>query len=74
MHDQVARVSSFVRERAPHVFCPPCVSRDLKMTEDEVRRRLQIVVAHPASRPHFALTRRLCHGCGRMGDYVARRQ
>jgi hypothetical protein len=56
------------------VFCPPCIARDLRLTEREVRERLQIVVGHPASQSHFALTRRLCQGCGILGDYVAVRR
>jgi hypothetical protein len=71
MHDQLGRVSTFIRVRSPSVFCPPCIARELEMTEQEVREKLQIVVAHPASQSRFALTRRLCQGCGVMGDYVA---
>jgi len=74
MHDQLGRVSTFIRERSPFVFCPPCIAGALGMTEQEVRERLQIVVGHPASQPYFSLTRRLCFGCGVMGDYVALRR
>jgi hypothetical protein len=73
MQDQLGRVSTFIRVRSPSVFCPPCIARDLEMAEQDVREKLQIVVGHPASQPSFALTRRLCQGCGVMGDYVALR-
>jgi hypothetical protein len=74
MREQLGRISNFIREHSPSVFCPPCIARDLRLTEREVRERLQIVVGHPASQSHFALTRRLCQGCGILGDYVAVRR
>ena len=74
MDDQVTRVCTLIRERSPYVFCPPCLANSLDMTEPEVRERLQVVVARPETRPHFALTRRLCFGCGVMGDYVGLRR
>ena len=73
MDDKFLRVSVFIRERSPHVFCSGCIGRDLKMTEHDVREQLQVLVARRALQQHFALARRLCFGCGVMGDYVGLR-
>ena len=45
MDDTFLRVSVFIRERSPHVFCSACIGRDLKMTEHDVREQLQVLVA-----------------------------
>jgi hypothetical protein len=73
MDDKFLRVSVFIRERSPHVFCSACIGRDLKMTEHDVREQLQVLVARRALQQHFALTRRVCFGCGVLGDHVALR-
>ena len=73
MDDQVTRVCTLIRARSPHVFSP-CLANSLDMTEHEVRDPLQVAVARPDTRQHFALTRRLCFGCGVMGDYVGPRR
>jgi hypothetical protein len=40
------------------------------MEEREARESLQVMIGHPASLPYFALMRRMCDGCDRVGDYV----
>jgi hypothetical protein len=74
MDDKFLRVSVFIRERSPHVFCSACIGRDLKMTEHDVREQLQVLVARRALQQHFGLTRRVCFACGALGDHVALRQ
>ena len=70
MDDKFLRVSVFIREHSPHVFCSACIGRNLQMTEHDVREQLQVLVARPALQQHFTLTRRVCFGCGVLGDHV----
>jgi hypothetical protein len=74
MDDKFLRVSVFIRERSPHVYCSACIARDLEITEHDVREQLQVLVARRSLQQHFALTRRVCFGCGVLGDLVALRQ
>lgn len=71
---QLGRVSTFIQEHSPHIFCPRCIAHALSMNELVVREKLQVVVGHPASQPYFGLTRRLCYGCCVMGDHVGLRR
>jgi hypothetical protein len=71
---ELMQLATLIRKRSPHVFCSGCTARALGMTEHDVRERLQVMVARPGLQEHFALTRRLCFGCGVMGDYVGLRR
>jgi hypothetical protein len=74
MDDQLPRVSALITERSPHVFCALCIARMLDTTEQEVREKLQVMVARRDLQRYFAVTRRLCFGCGVMGDHVGLRR
>jgi hypothetical protein len=71
---ELIQLATLIRERSPHVFCSACTACALGMTEHDVRERLQVMVARPGLHEHFALTRRLCFGCGVVGDYVGLRR
>jgi hypothetical protein len=70
MEDQITRISAFIREHAHSSFCPPCISTNLGISEQNVRERLQVMVARPDLQQHFALKRCPCYGCGVIGPYV----
>jgi hypothetical protein len=73
MLDALNRVLAFIRARWPLAFCPPCIASDLGMTEQDVRQRLQVIVARPDLQQQFSVARRLCDACREMGDCVALR-
>ena len=70
MDDELARVSTVIRQRSPQVLCPRCLASSLSMTEHDVRQRLQVAVVGPGYRQQFAMTNRVCSECGAPGDYV----
>jgi hypothetical protein len=63
-------ISSLIRALFPFALCPACIAGKLHVAEDEIRNAEQALVPQAG----FAVTRRICYGCGNTDDLLVLKQ